>query len=136
MLIAPTISLSRQRLVADDLDAGDRQATSLVDAEDERRAFVARWTTRVDRDPCEVVALALVQRVDAGDVLRDLRRVDRLADQEIDAIANGIQRDLVRTDDLERRSEPAARARGRRGRVLPPTISQVVDVTMSNWFVA
>ena len=43
--------------------------------------------SRVDVNFGEVVALALIQRVDARDVPRDLRRVDRLADEQVDALA-------------------------------------------------
>ena len=83
----------------------------------------------------EVVALALIERVDARDVLRDLRGVDRLSDQEVDAVLDGAGRDPVRPLDLD----VAENRRSRTWKIrtdLPPTISHVVQMSSSNWFVA
>ena len=83
----------RQRLVPDDLDAGDRQPPPFVDAEDQRRRVAI--LERVDVDLGEVVAFALIERVDPRDVLRDLRRIDRLADDQVDALAHRARRHFV-----------------------------------------
>ncbi len=89
--------LGRQRLVAYDLDSGNRQPTAFVDMEIDRRGFLV--DRGVDRDLGEKVALALVQRIDARHVLRHLRRIDRLADDQVDAVFDGAGRHFVRARD-------------------------------------
>ena len=91
--------IGRERLVARDLDARDRQPAAFVDVEGDCRALVAD-ICRVDTHLREVIPLGLVERIDAGDVARDLGRVDRLSDQKIDAIAHRAIRDVIRPFDL------------------------------------
>jgi len=86
--IAPTIVLSLKALLPRISTPGDGEAAPLVDSKHEGRGLATH--DRVNLDPGEVVALALVQRVNAGDVLSPpAPGRSGLPGLNVDAIRNG-----------------------------------------------
>ncbi len=78
-------------------DTGDRQPVSFVDPEREVDRVVLAGR-RVDRDPRQIIAARLVQRIDARDGLGDQAWIDRLACSEVDLVANGLLAHALRAD--------------------------------------
>ena len=115
--IAPTMSSSDSALVAVDLDAGDREAASFVDVKVERRSpspyvIVSTCTLR------EVVALRSDRASRcARRRLRDLRRIDRLADQQVDAVLAPTFGETRSGADRPSRRSRTGRSRRRRSRM-------------------
>src|SRR6185436_8957798 len=85
-------------LVAVDADSRDGEAASFIDGEVDRK--VAVGDRGLGLDACQVVALALVERIDAGDGLGDLSRIDRTAGGEGEFFLDVFGRDPRGADDL------------------------------------
>src|SRR5690242_6892881 len=87
-------SFVAERFIALNVDARYRQPASLVHVERDLELAIARGR-RVHLHGRERISLGLVERIDSGNRAGDLVWIDGAANEQIDAIANRVQRHTI-----------------------------------------